>query len=65
MIKRDSAKFEKKPLNIFDIVFLSNVNVLLLSTVLKFEICVFCGMPRDFTVSYSSFGFPIFSESLL
>ena len=64
LIKRDSAKFEKKSLNIFAIVFLSNVNALLLSTALKFEISVFCGMPRDFKVSHSSFGFPIFSESL-
>ena len=64
LIKRDLAKFEKKYLNVFAIVFLSNVNALLLSTPLKFEINVFCGMPRDFKVSHSSFGFPIFSESL-
>ena len=64
LIKRDLAKFEKKSLNIFAIVFLSNVNALLLSTALKFEISVFCGMPRDFNVSHSSFGFPIFSASL-
>ena len=44
--------------------FLSNVDALLLSTTLKFEIIVFCGMPREFKVSHSSFGFPIFSESL-
>ena len=37
---------------------------MLLSTALKFEISVFCGMPRDFKVSHSSFAFPIFSESL-
>ena len=47
-IKRDSAKFEKKSLNIFAIVFLSNVNALLLSTALKFEISGFCGILRDF-----------------
>ena len=64
LINRDSAKFEKKSLNIFAMVFLSNVNALLLSTALKFEISVFCGMLRDFKVSHSSFGFPIFSESL-
>ena len=64
LIKRDSAKFEKKSLNIFATVFLSNVKALLLSTALKFEISVFCCMPRDFKVSHSSFGFPIFSESL-
>ena len=38
LIKRDSAKFEKKSLNIFAIVFLSNVNALLLSTALKLEV---------------------------
>ena len=65
LIRRDSAKFEKKYLNIFAIVFLSNVNALLLSTALKFEISVFCGMPRDFKVSHSSFGFPVFSENLM
>ena len=64
LIKRDSAKFEKKSLNIFAIVFLSNVNALLLSTALKFEISVYCAMSRDFKVSHSSFGFPIFSASL-
>ena len=64
LIKRDLAKFGKKSLNIFATVFLSNVNALLLSTALKFEISIFCGMPRDFKVSQSSFGFPIFSASL-
>ena len=64
MIKRDSAKFEKKSLNTFAIAFLSNVNASLLSTTLKFEISVFCDMPRDFKVSHSFFGFPIFSDSL-
>ena len=64
LIKRDSAKFEKKSLNIFAIVFLSNVNALLLSTALIFQISVFCGMPRDFKVSHCSFSFPIFSENL-
>ena len=65
LIKRDSAKFEKKSLNNFAIVFfLSNGNVLLLSTALELEISVFCGMQRDFKVSHNSFGFPIFSESL-
>ena len=57
LIKRDLAKFEKKSLNIFAIAFLSNVNALLLSTALKFEISVFCGMLRDFKVFHSSFGF--------
>ena len=65
LIRRDSAKFEKKSLNIFAIVLLSNVNALLLSTALKFEISVFCGMPRDLKVSHSSFGFPVFSENLM
>ena len=64
MIKRDSAKFEKKSLKNFTMVFLSNVNALLLSTALKFEISVFFGIPRNFKVSHSSFGFPIHSESL-
>ena len=67
LIKRDSAKFEKKSLNNFAIyiyIFLSNGNVLLLSTALELEISVFCGMQRDFKVSHNSFGFPIFSESL-
>ena len=64
LIKRDLAKFENKSLNIFAIVFLSNVNALLLSTALKFEISVSCGMPRDSKVSHSPFGFPLFSENL-
>ena len=64
LVKEDWNKFEKKSLNIFALVFLSNVNALLPSTALKFEISVFCGMPKDFKVSHSSFGFPIFSESL-
>ena len=64
LIKRDSTKFEKKSMNIFAVVFLSNVNALLLSTTLKFEISVFCGIPTDVKVSHNSLGFPIFSESL-
>ena len=64
LIKRDSTKFEKKSMNIFAVVFLSNVNALLLSTTLKFEISVFCGIPTDVKVSNNSLGFPIFSESL-
>ena len=47
----------------FAIVFLSTVNALLLSTALKFETSVFCGMSRNFKVSDTSFGFPINSES--
>ena len=59
LIKKDSVKFEKKSLNIFAIYsFSSNVNALLLSTALEFEISVFYGMPRYFKVSHSSFGFP-------
>ena len=64
LIKIDLTKCEKKSLNIFAIVFLSNGNSLLLSTALKFEISVFSGMLGDFKVSHSSFSFPIFSESL-
>ena len=63
LIKRDSANFKKESSKIFAIVFLSNVNALLLSTPLKFEISVFFGMSRDFNVSPSSFGGPIYSES--
>ena len=37
---------------------------MLLSTALKFETSVFFGMPRDFKVSHSCFGFLIHSESL-
>ena len=64
LTERDLAKFEKKSLNTFVIVFLSNVNALLHSTALKFGISVVYGMPRDFKASHSSFGFPIFSASL-
>ena len=59
LIKRDLVKFEKKSLKSFAIVFLSNDNALLISTALKFEIIVFFGIPRDFKVSHSSFGFLI------
>ena len=38
LIKGDSAKFERKSLKIFAIVFFPNFNALLLSTALKFEI---------------------------
>ena len=64
LIKSDSAKFEKKSLKMFAVVFLSTFNALLLSTALKFETSVFFGMSRDFKVSDISFGFPICSESL-
>ena len=60
LVKGDCDKFEKKSLNIFALVFLSNVNALLPSTTLKFEISVFCGMPRDFKVSHSSLVFQYF-----
>ena len=43
--------------------FLSNVNALLLLSALAFEVSVFFGMSSDFKVSYSVFGFPIYSES--
>ena len=58
------AKFEKKSLKGFAIGFLSNVNALLLSIALKVEFGVFFSVPRDFKVPYSSFDFPIHSESL-
>ena len=61
LIRRKSTKFEKK---YFAIVRLSNVNILILSNALKFEISVFFGMPRIFKVSHNSFGFPIYAESL-
>ena len=64
LIKSDSAKFGKKSLKMFAIVFLSTVNAPLLSTALRFETSVFFGMWRAFKVSHNSFGFPIYSESL-
>ena len=64
LIKRGSARFEKKSLKIFAIDFLLNFNALLLSTASKFEISTFFDMPRDFKVCHRSFGFPIYSESL-
>lgn len=37
---------------------------MLLSRAIKFEISIFFGIPTDFKVSHSSFGFPIYSEIL-
>ena len=48
----------------FAIVFLSNVNAQLLSTVLKLEINFFFRMSRGFKVSYTYFSFSIYFESL-
>ena len=64
LIKRDSAKCEKKSLKMFAIVFLSNVNALLLSNALKFEISVFCNMPRGLKVFHSSFRYLVTTFSL-
>ena len=54
----------RRNLGKFLVVFLSNVNLLLLSTALKFEISIFFGMSKDFKVCHISFGFSIYSDSL-
>ena len=63
LARNDSAKFEKKSLETFDVVFMSYVNDLLLSITLKIKTTVFLGIPRDFRVFHKSFGLPTLSES--
>ena len=65
LARKDSAKFEKKSLKTFDIVFMSHVNDLVLSIALKFETTVFLGIPRDFRVFHNFFGLPTLCESFL
>ena len=63
LIRRDSAKFEKKFMKIFEIERLSWVKVLLSSVALKLEITVLFGMLRDLRDYNNSLSLPIVSES--
>ena len=58
LARKDSAKFEKKYLKTFDIVFMPYVNDLSLSIALKFETTIFLDIPRDFRIFHNSFGLP-------
>ena len=63
LIRRDTAKFDKKFLKIFEIERVSWVKVLSCSIVLKLEITVLFGIPRDLRNSHNPLGLPIVSES--
>ena len=62
LIRKGSAKFQKKHLKILEIEHVSWVKVSFFSITLKLEITVLFGIPRNLRDSHNSLGLPIVSE---